>query len=92
MKKYIKIYFDYFDIDYDPVSGWHDCKSEISGLPSTDLHHIVRRGIGGSQGKDTIENLMALTREEHEKYGDKSQYIEWLQEIHDNHIKKFTKS
>lgn len=91
MKKHTKIYFDYFGIDYDPVSGWHNCVSEISGLPAIDIHHIEARGMGGSKKADRIDNLMALTRDEHEKYGDKTEYKEYLQEIHDDYIKRFTK-
>lgn len=86
MKKHTKIYFDFFDIEYDPISGWHNCKSEISSKPADDIHHINSRGMGGSKDKDNIENLIALTREEHEKYGDKKQYREWLQQIHDVYI------
>jgi hypothetical protein len=52
--------------------------SELSGLPSNDLHHIVCRGAGSSKGKDRVENLMALTREEHIEYGDKKQYMTFL--------------
>lgn len=37
--------------------------SELSGLKAIDLHHIVNR-------ENRIENLMALTREEHTKYGE----------------------
>lgn len=58
--------------------------SEISGLPANDIHHINRRGMGGSNNKDNIENLMALTREEHIEYGDKKKYKELLREIHLN--------
>jgi len=60
--------------------------SEISGKQAVDIHHIWPRGMGGSKGRDNIENLMALTREEHEKYGDKKQYRDWLQEIHNTFI------
>lgn len=92
MKKHTKIYFDYFGVDYDPVSGWHNCVSEISGLPAIDIHHIEARGMGGSRTADRIENLMALTREEHEKYGDKKQYREYLQKIHNNYTERFAKN
>ena len=92
MKKHTKLYFDFFGIDYDPVSGWHNCRSEISGLPAQDINHIECRGMGGSKTKDYIENLMALTREEHEKYGDKKQYIEYLKEVHSNYIDRFKKN
>lgn len=40
---------------------------EITGAQAVDLHHIIPRGMGGSKTKDAIENVMALTRQEHEK-------------------------
>jgi hypothetical protein len=90
MKKHTKIYFDFFNVEYDPVSGWHNCVSEISGLPAVDINHIDCRGMGGSKEKDNIENLMAMTREEHEYYGDKKQHVEYLKKVHADYIKKFT--
>lgn len=53
--------------------------SELSGNKAVDIHHLVSRKKGG---KDVIENLMALERWEHEMYGDKAQYLEWLREKH----------
>jgi len=91
MKKHTKIYFDFFNVEYDPISGWHNCVSEISGLPAKDVHHIEARGMGGSKNADRIENLMALTREEHDKYGDKKQYLQYLKQTHADYIKRFTK-
>jgi len=76
MKSYTKIYMDYFGYGMEDF-----IPSEISGKPAVDIHHIEAR----SKRKDLendITNLMALTREEHEKYGDKKQYTEWLKEIH----------
>ena len=61
MKLHTSIYMVYFDLresDY--------IYSEISGLPCNDIHHINNKGMGGSKSKDYIENLIALTREEHE--------------------------
>lgn len=52
--------------------------SELSGKRAVDLHHLDCRGMGGTKDKDTLCNLMALTREEHLKYGDKSKYLEFL--------------
>jgi hypothetical protein len=92
MQKHTKIYFDFFNVDYDPVTGWHDCVSEISGLPAVDINHIECRGMGGSKEKDNIENLMAMTREEHIFYGDKKQYLEYLKQVHGDYIKKFTQN
>ena len=61
--------------------------SEISGLPAVDINHINCRGMGGSKEKDNIENLIAVTREEHEEYGDKKEFIEFLQDIHNKFMK-----
>ena len=92
MKKHTKIYFDFFGVSYDLSSGWHNCDSELSGLKADDIHHIECRGMGGSKTKDNIENLMALTREEHEQFGDKKQYIEYLKQVHSDYIKRFAKN
>lgn len=79
MKRHTKIYMDAFGYD---VSDF--IPSEISGLPAVDINHIKCRGMGGDPtgGKDVIENLMAMTREEHIEYGDKVQHVEWLKDIH----------
>jgi len=66
--------FGYGDTDFIP--------SEISGDRCQDVHHIEARGMGGSGKDDRIENLMGLTREEHEDYGDKTQYMAYLYEMH----------
>jgi len=59
MQKYIKTYCDYFGYVEDEF-----IPSEVSGKPAVDIHHIKFRSRGG---KDNIENLIALTREEHEE-------------------------
>lgn len=77
MKKHVKIYCEYFgygEQDFIP--------SEISGKRAADTHHLDARGLGGSDNCDYIENLMALTREEHEAYGDREQYMDWLKQLH----------
>lgn len=83
MKKYTKIYFQESGIDpYDYIP------CECCSKQAVDIHHIDCKGMGGnpSGDKDVFENLMALCRECHEEYGDKKQYKDYLQEIHD---KKF---
>lgn len=52
---------------------------EITGSPSIDFHHIVTR-------EDRIENLMALTREEHTDKGEKKKYMVYLLETHRNYL------
>ena len=76
-------YFGYGIEDFIP--------SEISGNQAVAIHHIDCRGMGGSKTKDIIENLMALTFKEHEKYGDKVQYFEFLQHIHNKFMKNHGK-
>lgn len=77
MKKHTKIYFDYFGYGIDSV-----ILCEVCGAKAVDLHHIFRRGMGGSKEADNIENIMALCREHHIEYGDKKQYMEYLKNKH----------
>ena len=82
MQKYVKLYMDFFGYGEDDF-----IPSEISGDRTADIHHIRAR----SQRMDLlndITNLIALTRKEHDKYGDKKQYIEFLQETHNQFIEK----
>lgn len=79
MKAHTKLYMDafgYSTADYIP--------SEISGERANDIHHIKCRGMGGdpTKSKDRIENLQALTREEHLKYGDNPAYMNFLYKKH----------
>lgn len=74
MKNHTKIYLremGYDDSDFIPC--------EISGLKAVDIHHIRGRGRGG---RDTLCNLMAVTRREHERYGDKKDWHDYLIRCH----------
>ena len=79
MKRHTKIYMDFFGYDKSDF-----IPSELSGKPAQAVHHIKCRGMGGDPkgNKDDIRNLMALTAEEHDKYGDKQQHTEFLQKKH----------
>lgn len=77
MRKHTKIYLDYFGYD---DSDYIQC--ELCPNPAVDIHHIDARGMGGRKSADTIENLMALCRKCHDKYGDKKQYKEFLKQKH----------
>ena len=55
MKKYIKIYMDYYDYVIDDVILCEHCSKQ-----AVDIHHLSGRGIGGSKNKDFIENLIAF--------------------------------
>jgi|TARA_Y100000310_G_scaffold118355_1_gene117235 5-methylcytosine-specific restriction endonuclease McrA len=59
MKKHVKLYmrhFGYVEGDFIP--------SEMSGKLAVDIHHVKFKSQGG---KDVIENLIALTRDEHDR-------------------------
>ena len=81
MQKHTKVYYKYFGYD---IASYVPC--EICGNEAVDLHHIDARGMGGNPkgDKEVIENYMALCRLDHDKYGDKAQYKDYLKEIHLN--------
>jgi len=62
---------------------------EICGKRAVDVHHIDCRGMGGTSKKDGIENLMGLCREDHLKYGDKKQHMDFLRQTHENTLKRY---
>ena len=57
---------------------------EITGRKAVDIHHIDCRGMGGDPtgSKDRIEELQAVTRETHLKYGDKKEFMSFLYRTH----------
>ena len=77
MKNHTKIYLSAFG--YDETD--YIC-SELSGSPLKDIHHIHRRGSGGSAEADRIENLIGLNRIEHITYGDVTNRKAWLYTKH----------
>ena len=81
MKKHTMTYLNHFGYD---ISDFIPC--EVCGKTAIDIHHIEARGLGGSKEADNIENLMALCREDHLKFGDKKQHKEWLKEIHQERL------
>lgn len=81
MKPHVKIYIEYFGYCLDGI-----IPSEISGLPANDLHHIIYKSRGG---KDNIDNLIALTREEHIKAHNNDLDKDTLQEIHNHYLNDF---
>ena len=86
MKKHTKIYLDYFGYVKDDFMA-----CEICGNRANDIHHINCRGMGGSNDKDKIENLMGLCRMHHVEYGDKKQHIDFLKEKHLTFINDYGK-
>jgi len=84
MKKHTKIYLDAMGYD---TTDFIPC--EICGAKAVDIHHIEARGMGGSNNRDTIDNLMGLCRKCHVAFGDKTQHKEmFLKEVHLSHIQR----
>lgn len=81
MKNHTKVYLNSFGF-----TGYEYIPCEICSKRAVDIHHIDCRGMGGSKEKDKIENLMALCRECHLKYGDIKHHKEYLQELHNQYI------
>ena len=81
MKSHTKIYFKHFEYD---VTDFISC--EVCGNRAVDIHHIHARGMGGTKDADNIKNLMALCRNHHIEFGDKKQYIEFLEKIHNEKL------
>lgn len=77
MKKHTKIYMEYFN--YAPTE-FIPC--EICGCQAVDIHHIESRGMGGSNEKDFIENLMGVCRNCHNEYGDIEAIKNKLKQVH----------
>jgi hypothetical protein len=77
MQKHTKIYLEHFGFD---TESFVPC--EVCGAKAVDIHHIHRRGMGGSKSADHIDNLMAVCRICHIKYGDIKKYMDFLKDIH----------
>lgn len=60
---------------------------EVCGARAVDIHHIYRRGMGGTKKSDQIENLIALCRSCHLNLGDKKQHLEFLEKKHQSTLK-----
>lgn len=77
--KHTRIYMAHFGYQIP-----EDVVSEISGTRATDIHHIHGRG----PGKDVIENLMALNRNEHDDCHMERIKKSEAQEIHNEFLKR----
>ncbi len=69
LPKHIQNYFDFFGLE---EGDW--VESEISGWTANDFHHIYEKGMGGrptfthdgvEYDIDAVENIIAVTRDEH---------------------------
>lgn len=77
---------DYFGYD---VSDFISCECGC-GNRAVDIHHIESRGMGGGQSADTIDNLIALSRECHNKaHGPLSK---WYKDVFKTKVKERIKN
>ena len=77
MKKHVKIFLQNF--------GWGEqdfIPCLMCGQRAVDIHHIERRGLGGSKDKDYIENLAALCRSCHDKAERNKEFNKIVKEKH----------
>ena len=74
MVKHKRIYLKFFDYGEQDM-----IPSEYSGKRAADIHHLIPKSLGGT---DTPDNLIALTREEHDKAHEKKQFNNELKRIH----------
>ena len=86
MRPYTRLYMTKMGYDESDFIPCEICKAK-----AVDIHHINARGMGGTGTKDVIENLMALCRTCHVRYGDKKKFIDILQSIHNEMIANITK-
>lgn len=88
MQKHTAIYMKFFQYGIDDFICCEIAWSEGQTKRASDVHHVTGRG----KGKDVIDNLMAVCRENHERCENKRKpYIskERQKEIHQQFINKF---
>lgn len=81
MRKHTSIYLEgmkYDETDFIPC--------EICDRKAVDIHHIDARGMGGSKTADRLENLMALCRGCHDRWGDIKHHKDFLRDVHEKRM------
>ena len=58
MKKHVKVFLDFWDLGEQDFIVCLGCEK----AQATDVHHLERRGMGGSKKKDVPDNLAPLWR------------------------------
>lgn len=81
MQKHTKVYLDFFNYSLEDFIG-----CEICGSRAVDIHHIERRGMGGTTRAEDINNLMALCRHCHLTFGDIKHHKDFLKLTHQEKI------
>lgn len=83
MQDYVIAYFTGmgFDVSFMTSEDIPSCEMGC-GLQIADVHHIDRRGMGGSKKKYCVEEMMGMCREEHQEFGDVRKYRSMLWWFH----------
>lgn len=81
MKKYVRLYYDFFDYPYDPD---YPVQCEICMQRAVEINHIDARKMGGrpKNDMDFIENLMGTCRACHVEHGDNPVFRDMLIALH----------
>ena len=85
MKKHTRIYLTAMGYD---ESDWICCEVYGCEAKAVDIHHIEARGMGGTKRTETIEDVMALCRHHHEKFGDITEFKGFLKCCHETRMKE----
>lgn len=78
MQKYQQTYIKGSGHDINDPTILNNIVSELSGKRADDIHHIKYLMTGVDRQDYPFERLIALTRDEHNKFGDKKQYFDYL--------------
>lgn len=79
MKNYTKTYLEFFGYGID---DFIPCEVKGCNKRAVDVHHIDRRGMGGSKLKNNIKNLVGLCREHHDLAESDPVFNEQVREEH----------
>jgi len=82
MVKYKQVYIDFWGYTIADFIPCAYCSST-----SVDFHHLVFRSHGG---KDEPDNLIALCRTCHEKAHNDKTFNDYLKELNQDNIRKYT--
>jgi hypothetical protein len=64
MQKHVRVYLKFWGYAVSSLSQ-EKISCDSCGADANDVHHLSRRGSGGSKKKDTPHNLVALCRNCH---------------------------
>lgn len=82
MQDYVEVYL--IGMGYEPwfMNNDDPVPCEICGEQFHDVHHIERRGMGGTEKEYFVEEMMALCRDDHFFFGDKKKFRVFLYWVH----------